>query len=71
MRTELPTVEVLRLRALEGYQLWLRFTDGSEGVRDLFVVIAKGGAMVEPLKSKEYFDRIREGRVDLAERLRP
>ena len=26
-------VDVLRLRPLEGYRLWLRFTDGSEGVR--------------------------------------
>ncbi len=51
-------VDVLRLRPLDGYQLWLRFTDGSEGVRDLSDVVAEGGVMVEPLKAKEYFDRV-------------
>ena len=51
-------VDVLRLRPLEGHRLWLRFTDGSEGVRDLSDVIADGGPMVEPLKSKAYFDRV-------------
>ena len=50
-------VDVLRLKPLEGHKLWLRFTDGSEGVRDLSDVIAKGGPMVEPLKSPEYFAR--------------
>ena len=55
---EFPMVDVLRLQPLDGYRLWLRFTDGSEGVRDLSDVIAEGGVMVEPLKSKEYFDRV-------------
>jgi hypothetical protein len=56
--SDFPMVDVLRLRPLEGHRLWLRFTDGSEGVRDLSDVIAEGGVMVEPLKSKEYFDRV-------------
>jgi hypothetical protein len=56
--SEFPMVDVLRLRPLDGYQLWLRFTDGSEGVRDLSDVVAEGGVMVEPLKAKEYFDRV-------------
>jgi hypothetical protein len=56
--SDLPMVDVLRLRPLEGHRLWLRFTDGTEGVRDLSDVIAEGGMMVEPLKSKEYFDRV-------------
>jgi hypothetical protein len=51
-------VDVLRVRPLEGYRLWLRFTDGSEGVRDLSDVITEGGPMVEPLKSKAFFDRV-------------
>jgi Protein of unknown function (DUF2442) len=55
---DFPMVDVLRLRPLDGYRLWLRFTDGSEGVRDLSDVIAEGGVMVEPLKAKEYFDRV-------------
>ena len=51
-------VDVLRIHSLEGYRLWVRFSDGSEGVHDLSGVIAKGGVMVEPLKSQEYFDRV-------------
>jgi hypothetical protein len=54
---DLPMVDVLRLRPLEGRRLWLRFTDGSEGVRDLSDIIAGGGPMVEPLKAPEYFAR--------------
>ena len=56
--TDLPMVDVLRLRPLEGYRVWLRFTDGSEGVRDLSSVIAKGGPMVEPLNDPAYFARV-------------
>jgi hypothetical protein len=55
---EFALVDVLRLRPLDGHRLWLRFTDGSEGVSDLSGLIAEGGVMVEPLKSKEYFDRV-------------
>ncbi len=55
---DIPLVDVLRLRPLEGYRLWLRFTDGSEGVRDLSGMIAQGGPMVEPLKAPDYFARV-------------
>lgn len=51
-------VDVLRVRPLDGHRLWLRFTDGSEGVRDLSDVIAEGGPMVEPLKAQAYFNRV-------------
>ena len=54
---ELPVVDVLRLRALDGYRLWVRFTDGNEGVRDFSDILAEGGPMVEPLKAPEYFAR--------------
>jgi hypothetical protein len=55
--SEIPLVDVLRLRPLERYRLWLRFTDGSEGVRDLSDVITQGGPMVEPLRDPSYFAR--------------
>jgi hypothetical protein len=58
MPNDFPMVDVLRLRPLDGYRLWLRFTDGSEGVRDLSGVIAEGGPMVEPLRSQDYFKRV-------------
>jgi hypothetical protein len=54
---ELPMVDVIRLKPLEGHRLWLRFTDGSEGVRDLSDILAAGGPMVEPLKAQDYFVR--------------
>jgi Protein of unknown function (DUF2442) len=56
--TNLPMVDVLRLRALPDHKLWIRFTDGAEGVRDLSDVIASGGPMVGPLTSTEYFARV-------------
>ncbi len=54
---ELPMVDVLRLRAFDGHRLWVRFSDGSEGVRDFSDILAKGGPMVEPLKAPAYFAR--------------
>ena len=54
---ELPMVDVLRLRAPDGHRLWIRFTDGSEGVRDFSDLLAAGGPMVEPLKAPDYFAR--------------
>ena len=57
MPTDLPMVDVIRLRPLEGYRLWLRFTDGSEGARDFSALIAEGGPMLEPLKEPAYFRR--------------
>ena len=48
---ELPMVDVLEARALDRYQLWLRFSDGREGVRDMSDFIGEGGPMVEPLRA--------------------
>jgi hypothetical protein len=56
--TEFPMVDVLKLKALDGHKLWLRFSDGCEGVRDLSDIIAAGGPMVEPLKDQAYFSRV-------------
>lgn len=52
-----PMVDVLRIKALDGHRLWVRFSDGSEGVRDFSDIIAVGGPMVEPLKAPNYFAR--------------
>jgi hypothetical protein len=49
--TEFPMVEVRKLKPLEGRMLWLRFTEGSEGVWDLSDFIESGGSMVQPLAS--------------------
>ena len=58
MTTELPMVDVLRVRAEDGQRLWLRFTDGAEGVYDAGPLLARGGEMLEPLKSPDYFARV-------------
>jgi hypothetical protein len=50
-------VDVVSVKPLGGHRLWLRFTDGREGVHDLSPIIAKGGPMVEPLKDPAYFAR--------------
>lgn len=50
---EWPMVDVLRLRALDDHRLWLRFTDGNEGVRDCSDILAVGGPMVEPLQQPD------------------
>jgi hypothetical protein len=52
-----PMVDVLRVKALDGHRLWVRFSDGNEGVRDFSDIIAAGGPMVEPLKAPDYFAR--------------
>ena len=57
-KAEFPMVDVLKVRPLDGHKLWLRFTDGSEGVRDLSDVVGKSGSMVEPLQSPEFFARV-------------
>ncbi|HVV92446.1 MAG TPA: DUF2442 domain-containing protein [Hyphomicrobiales bacterium] len=51
-------IDVLRLRALEGHRLWVRFSDGTEGVRDFADILQASGPMVEPLKSPAYFARV-------------
>ena len=51
---EFPMVDVLKVRALDQFKLWLRFTDGCEGVRDLSELVNKGGPMVEPLRAPEF-----------------
>ena len=50
-------VDVLKLKPLEGRKLWLRFTDGSEGIFDLYDFVESGGPMVEPLRDDGYFAR--------------
>jgi hypothetical protein len=57
-KDEVPLVDVIRLRPLEGHKLWLRFTDGSEGIRDLSDIIAHEGPMIEPLRDPAYFKRV-------------
>jgi len=58
MTSEFPMVDVLRVKALEGHKLWLRFSDGSEGIYDLSGMVAGDGPMLVPLKAPDYFARV-------------
>jgi hypothetical protein len=51
-------VKVTKVRALDERRLWLRFSNGREGVRDFSDLFAKGGVMVEPLRDPAMFSRV-------------
>ena len=50
-------VKVVKLKALDDYRLWVRFSDDTEGVRDFSDMIADGGPMVEPLRDQIFFKK--------------
>jgi hypothetical protein len=51
-------VTVRELRALSGFRLWLRFSDGTEGIRDFVDILAAGGDVVEPIRDEAMFTRV-------------
>lgn len=51
-------VKVTAAKSLGQNRLWLRFSDGREGIRDFSDVLAEGGPMVEPLRDPAMFDRV-------------
>jgi hypothetical protein len=51
-------VKVLEAKVLAGNKLWLRFSDGREGVRDFADIFAAGGPVVEPLRDAAFFARV-------------
>jgi Protein of unknown function (DUF2442) len=51
-------VRVVEAKAIDDCRLWLRFSDGYEGVRDLSDVLSEGGVMVEPLRDPAVFKRV-------------
>lgn len=50
-------VKVVKLKPLDGHRLWVRFSDGTEGIRDYSEMIAEGGTMVIPLRGQTYFNK--------------
>ncbi len=50
-------VKVVALRVVDDTSLWLRFSDGTEGVRDCSDILAEDGPMVEPLRDPAMFRR--------------
>jgi hypothetical protein len=50
-------VKVVDLKVVGDCSLWLRFSDGQEGVRDFSDILVEGGPMVEPLRDPAMFRR--------------
>lgn len=51
-------VKVLDARPLDGFRLFVRFSNGEEGVRDCTEMVAETGPMVEPLRDPKFFRRV-------------
>jgi Protein of unknown function (DUF2442) len=51
-------VKVVQLKPQDGYCLWVRFSDGTEGVRDYTDMIEEGGPMVEALRDQAVFNKV-------------
>ena len=50
--------DVVEVRPLEGYRVYLRFRDGAEGVVDVALRVPFDGVF-EPLRDPDYFRRVR------------
>jgi hypothetical protein len=51
-------VKVTELKPIGDVRLWVRFSDGSEGIRDYSDMLAEGGPMVEPLRDPSFFKSV-------------
>ena len=51
-------VKIVDTRALDSHRLWLRFSNGKQGVHDFSEMLAEGGVMVEPLRDPAMFRRV-------------
>jgi hypothetical protein len=51
-------VKVVETKAVGPQKLWLRFSDGREGVRDFADILAEGGPMAQPLRDPAFFARV-------------
>ena len=58
MTTDYPMVDVVKVKAMEGFRLWVRFSDAREGVADLSGFLTRTGPMAAPLKDPAYFSRV-------------
>ena len=53
--SDIEFVDVVAVKALPDFHLWVRFSNGCEGVRDFRPILAEGGPMVEPLRDEAVF----------------
>jgi hypothetical protein len=58
MTAEYPMADVVKVKHMETFRLWVRFSDGREGVADLSGLTEPTGPMVAPLKDSTHFARV-------------
>lgn len=58
---DIEYVDVVAVKALPGFQLWVRFSNAREGIRDFRPILAAGGVMVEPLRDEAVFQGVHVG----------
>jgi hypothetical protein len=58
MTPDYPMVDVVKVRPMEAFRLWVQFSDGREGIADLSKLATRTGPMVEPLKDPAFFRRV-------------
>ena len=51
-------VKVVKLKPLDGHRLWVRFSDGTEGVHDYSDMVREGGPVVDPLRDQLLFNKV-------------
>lgn len=51
-------VKVVKVKPMSGHRLWVRFSDGTEGIRDYTDLILKGGPIIAPLNEQAFFDKV-------------
>ncbi|WEK05246.1 MAG: DUF2442 domain-containing protein [Candidatus Devosia phytovorans] len=56
--TDIEYVDVVAVKALPDFHLWVRFSNGHEGVRDFRPLIAEGGPMAAQLRDAAVFNGV-------------
>jgi hypothetical protein len=51
-------IDVVSVKPLDDHRLWVRFSNGRQGVHDFANMLAEGGVMVEPLRDPAMFRRV-------------
>lgn len=51
-------VKIVEVKPLGGHSVFVRFSNGDEGISDFSWLGAATGAMVEPLADEEFFSRV-------------
>ncbi|HWA11352.1 MAG TPA: DUF2442 domain-containing protein [Opitutaceae bacterium] len=54
----IEVIKVVEARALDDHRIWVRFSNGKQGVHDFADMLAEGGVMVEPLRDPAMFRRV-------------